>query len=40
VTNLDVWLNLDIVTKIAVAGPLAMVAMDRLAERAVARGWL
>jgi sterol desaturase/sphingolipid hydroxylase (fatty acid hydroxylase superfamily) len=38
--NFDVWLNLYIVSGIAIVGPLAMVAMDRLATRAVARGWL
>jgi sterol desaturase/sphingolipid hydroxylase (fatty acid hydroxylase superfamily) len=36
----DVWLNVYIVLGIAVVGPLAMIAMDRLVVRAVARGWL
>jgi sterol desaturase/sphingolipid hydroxylase (fatty acid hydroxylase superfamily) len=36
----DLWLNLYIVAGIAVLGPLGMVLMDRMVERAVARGWL
>lgn len=36
----DLWLNVYVVAAIAVLGPLGMMAMDRLVERAVARGWL
>ena len=36
----DLSLNLYIVAGIAIFGPLAMLMMDRLAERAVSRGWL
>jgi sterol desaturase/sphingolipid hydroxylase (fatty acid hydroxylase superfamily) len=36
----ELWLNLYIVGGIVVVGPLGMLALDRLSDRAVARGWL
>jgi sterol desaturase/sphingolipid hydroxylase (fatty acid hydroxylase superfamily) len=36
----DVSLNVYIIGAIAIAGPLGMLAMDRLVDRAVERGWL
>jgi sterol desaturase/sphingolipid hydroxylase (fatty acid hydroxylase superfamily) len=36
----DVRLDLFVIGAIAVAGPAAMIGMDRLVDRAAARGWL
>ena len=36
----NLWLSVYVVLGIATVGPFAMLGMDALTERAVARGWL